>query len=266
MKQLNIFLRRLLVFVSLLVPILASAGTKFYIGDLTYETTSASTVEVDNCYDDFTGAIKIPTTVSYNGVEYSVTSIGDSAFSRCSSLTKITLPNSVTSIGDYAFQYCSGLIEITLPNSVTSIGESAFERCSGLTEITIPNSVTSIGSIAFNGCSSLTEITIPNSVTSIGSFAFDGCTGLKKVTLEDGESELSVGYGYNDGYTEFGGIPLFHSSPLEEVYIGRNLSYGSRAYAPFSDQNDLNSVTIGNSVTSIGESAFYGCSSLTDIS
>ncbi len=98
------------------------------------------------------------------------------AFSGCSNLTSITIPNSVTIISNYAFYNCSSLTSITIPNSVTSIGHDAFSYCSSLTSITIPNSVTSIGYYAFYYCSRLTSITIPNSVTSIGSHAFEDCS------------------------------------------------------------------------------------------
>ena len=111
----------------------------------------------------------------------SVTSIGSYAFSGCSGLTSITIPDSVTSIGNVAFSGCSGLTSITIPDSVTSIGSSAFSGCSGLTSITIPDNVTSIGRSAFSGCSGLTSITIPDSVTSIGYRAFNNCSGLTNV-------------------------------------------------------------------------------------
>ena len=88
------------------------------------------------------------------------------------------IPSSVTSIGDYAFDRCSSLTELTIPNSVTSIGATAFAGCIGLTSVTIPNSVTSIGTFAFSGCSGLIEVTIGNSVTSISDNAFEGCSGL----------------------------------------------------------------------------------------
>ena len=110
------------------------------------------------------------------------TNIGNYAFSNCSGLTNITIPNSVTSIGDNAFSGCSGLTNITIPNSVTSIGDEAFRGCSRLTSLTIPDGVTSIGNSVFYGCSSMTSITIPNSVTCIGVMAFSGCGSLTNIT------------------------------------------------------------------------------------
>ena len=141
--------------------------------------------------DEYTGKITIPASVNYNGKTYSVTSIGNSAFSHCSGLTSITIPNSVTSIGNSAFFDCSGLTSVTIPNSVTSIGKYAFSYCYGLTSITIPNSVTSIGNSAFRSCEVVTSVTIPNSVTSIGKYAFYGCIGLTSITIPN--SVTSIG-------------------------------------------------------------------------
>ena len=121
----------------------------------------------------------------------SVTTIGEYAFSYCSSLTSITIPNSVTTIKEYAFSNCSSLTSVTIPNSVTTIGGWAFSICSSLTSVTISNSVTTIGDNAFIGCSSLTSVTIPNSVTTIGSEAFSDCTNLQKVNI--GNSVKTIG-------------------------------------------------------------------------
>ncbi len=157
----------------------------------------------------------------------SVTSIGDSAFSGCTELTSITIPDSVTSIGDSAFSGCTGLTSITIPDSVTSIGRKAFYDCSSLTSVTIPDSVTSIGSAAFCGCIRLTSITIPDSVTIIGGDAFCACSALTSVTIPDSVTFI-----------------------------------GSHA---FDNCSSLASVTIPDSVTSIGDYAFFGCSRLTSI-
>ncbi len=120
-----------------------------------------------------------------------VTSIGNSAFEACSSLTSIAIPTSVTSIGNKAFLSCSGLTSISISNGVTSIGNSTFASCSGLTSINIPNSVTSIGNSTFASCSGLTSITIPNSVTSIGNSVFSYCKNLNFVVI--GNSVTSIG-------------------------------------------------------------------------
>jgi hypothetical protein len=123
----------------------------------------------------------------------SVTSLGDSAFSDCTSLTSVTIPNSVTSIGEFAFAYCSSLTSVTIPDSVTSIGNIVFYFCSRLTRVTIPHSVTSIGFDAFAYCTSLTSVTIPNSVTSIGETAFADCTSLTGVYFEGNAPSVGPG-------------------------------------------------------------------------
>ena len=174
-----------------------------------------------------------------------------SAFSGCSGLTSITIPNSVTSIGSSAFEGCSGLTSVTIPNSVTSIGSSAFSRLLWPTSITIPNSVTSIGSSAFSGCSGLTSVTIPNSVTSIGDYAFSGCSGLTSVTIPN-------------SVTSIGNYAFYNCSGLTSVTIGNSVtSIGDEAFWGCSG---LTSVTIPNSVTSIGGNAFDGVDLTTVVS
>ena len=160
--------------------------------EVTYQNQSFSSSSP--AYSNLTGALEIPSTVTYNGTTYSVTSIGGYAFEYCSSLTSVTIGNSVTSIGNFAFSDCVGLTSVIIGNSVTSIGEWAFYGCSSLTSVTIPNSVTSIGNHAFRNCSALTSVTIPNSVTTIGNCAFEGCIGLTEITSL-APTAPSLGYG-----------------------------------------------------------------------
>ena len=223
---------------------------------------------------DYTGPVTIPERVTYDGATYSVTSIGEFAFSGCTGLTSVTIPSSVTEIGEEAFRGCTGLTSVTIPNSVTSIGYSAFggtpwynnqpdgvvyigkvayefkgEMASG-TAINIKEGTVSISGYAFYGCTGLTSITIPNSVTSIGEFAFSGCTGLTSVTIPS--SVTSIGKSTFSGCTGLTSVTI----PNSVTEIG---------WSAFRGCAGLTSVTIPNSVTTIGWSAFEGCTALTSV-
>ena len=214
-----------------------------------------------------------------------VTSIGESAFENCRSLTSVTIPNSVTSIGWSAFFYCKSLTSVTIPDSVTSVGAYAFLGCTSLTSVTIPNSVTSIGGCAFDECWSLTSVTIPDSVTSIGDSAFASCTSLTSVTIPD--SVTSIGGGAfawctsltgiwvtegNSHYSSDASGVLFSKDKTTLVqYPGAFAAYAipdsvtSIGAGAFGGCTSLTSVTIPDSVTSIGQHAFNGCRSLTSV-
>ena len=131
--------------------------------------------------------VTIPATITDVENTYTVTSIGDGAFSWCSGLTSVDILDGVTSIGYGAFSECSGLTSVDILDGVTSIGDFAFSMCDGLTSVTIPDSVTSIGDRAFSKCSGLTSVTIPDGVTSIGNRAFSWCSGLTSVTFQGAE-------------------------------------------------------------------------------
>ena len=192
-----------------------------------------------------------------------MTSIGNSAFNGCTSLTSITIPNSVTEIGYSAFEGCASLTSITIPDGVTYISDGAFSGCKSLTSITIPDSVTSIGSSAFYGCTSLTSIMIPDSVTSIDGSAFGGCSSLTAINVAtENQNYVSInGVLYNKDKTTIMRYPAGKKDENYKIPDGVT-SIGDRA---FYGCTSLKSITIPDSVTSIDRYAFCGCTSLTSI-
>ena len=187
-----------------------------------------------------------------------VTNIGNSAFSRCCSLQKIAIPNSVTNISDHAFNECRSLQKITIPNSVTNISDHAFNECRSLQKITIPNSVTSIGDSAFKGCSSLQRIAIPNSVKSIGDRAFLRCESLQEISIPSSVTHISG--------NPFSGCNCIVKSFSKHFIFENNVLYNADKTTLIAFISEQETFIIPNSVTSIGNSAFYGCTSLREIS
>ena len=201
----------------MMLPFVANAQMIVIDGIYYFLTAATKQAKVTLSPDGYHGSVLIPEKITYESVEYSVTSIG-LAFKGCPGLTSVTIPNSMTIIEEFAFSGCSGLTSVTIPNSVTSIEWGAFVYCSGLTSITIPNSVSAIGNEAFAHCSGLTSVNIGNSVWFIGNEAFAHCSGLTSITI-----------------------------PNSVTIIGESA---------FSGCSGLTSITIPNSVTSIGGSAF----------
>ena len=242
-------------------------------------------------YNSYSGNLTIPSTVTYDGVTYPVTSIGEKAFYKCTGLNSITIPESITSIGNDAFNGCTGLTGVNIIdiaawcriNFAHALGGNyslqtsnplyfahhLYLNGSEIINLVIPNSVTSISVDAFAGCSSLTSVTIPESVTSIGSFAFYGCTGLTKVNINDIAAWCRINFinSINDYYSNYSSNPLCYAHHLylngsEVINLVIPESVTSISSFAFYGCIGLNSVTIPESVTSIGKRSFLGCTAL----
>ena len=299
--------KKVLLLILILLPMVSSAYDakvdgifyNFNSTDKTAEVTYYTNVFPP--YGDngiaYIGAVKIPSNVTYNGVTYSVTSIGGLAFHHCGSLTSITIPNSVKSIGVVAFRDCINLSSITILNGVKIIDVSAFLNCSSLTSVIIPNSVTNIEGDAFRDCSNLASITIPNSVTSIGADAFygtswydnqpDGLLYINKMAYRyKGTMPDNTAFIIKEGTLKIVERAFQSCDGLISVAIPNSVSdIGKGAFSgcynlksvnipngvtsidgsTFEFCESLNSITIPSSVTSIGYSAFWYCESLTSI-
>ena len=251
--------------IALLAATGAWAQTTFTVNNLKYTVTDAAThtVELTGYESALAGEVNIPATVTNESAEYSVTSIGSWAFSWCSQLTAVTIPEGVATIGSYAFERCSSITEVNIPASAINIGSWVFDYCSALTAIhvaegntayssedgvlfnkdkttlvcypigktettyTVPATVTNFTTSAFENCTALAQINLPNSLTDMANRTFYGCTSLTEVTLPDGVTQLM---GFN-----------------------------------FTDCSALEKVTLPEGITYIGSGAFKNCSALTEL-
>lgn len=217
----------------------------------------------------YSGDVVIPSCININGVKYTVTRIGDSAFAWCENLKSVTIPSSVTSIGVYAFGWCVSLTSIKIPNSVKSIGDYAFGACSNLTHIIIPKSVTSIGESFFcsdgppgyqASCEKLCSIKVdPNNPVYDSRNNCNAIIETRTNTLVAGcKSTIIPSSVTKIGNSAFGGL-----QSLTCISIPNSVkSIGNSA---FHSCYNLSSINIPSSVKHIGHSAFFECSSLTNL-
>ena len=207
MKTLNLTLRTFLLTLALVSTTTTFAydmkvnGVCYNInGNEAYVTyIDCVTVNNNNQYNyhsKYEGHISIPKTVTFNGLTYTVSSIGDNAFKNCTDLTSISIPESITTIGNNSFFNCDGLTSITIPTSVIYINGSSFYDCDGLTSVTIPDSVVTIGDYAFYSCDKMANITVGCSVSSIGIMAFND-TPLAYITCKSETPSNVKGFAFS---------------------------------------------------------------------
>ena len=283
---------------SIVIPdIVTYQQTNYSVNKIGYEAfkdcRNLTSITIPNSVTSIGGwAFAVCISLDSVNIPNGVTSIGDEAFFDCISLDSVNIPNSVTHIGGRAFYDCISLTSITIPNSVTYIGYSAFEYCSSLTSVTIPNSVTEIGHSAFYGCSSLTSVTLPQNATIENNAFYDAGTRITidSVTYSTATASLMIGFNnfYHIGFTSFYLGDNVYRNPVTnmtvydcdtnksgDLIIPSAIEINDIEYpvtyiggAAFEYCRSLTSVTIPNSVTSIGSYghyAFDGCSSLTSV-
>ena len=217
------------------------------------------------CSKDDKRLVWYPTTSKASNFEIpeGIQSIGDSAFSGCDSLTTITMPDSVTTIGKFAFYECNSLTTITLSNSITTIGDAAFRYCDNLTSVTLPDSLTTIGEAAFEGCENLTSIILPDSITTIGDRAFFYCIKLTTITLPDSITDLGVNPWLR--CENLATINVSRNHPSLAVIDGALYSKTDKRLVWYSMTSKASTFEVPNGIRIIDNFAFCYCRSLTSI-
>ena len=286
--------------ITLLIAFFISLGflnaQDFTINGINYTITNTTNFNVEiaasSCYS---GNLNLQSTVENNGTTYTITNIVDFAFSTCSALTGLTLPdtitevpsgafnytglvtvslpNTITSINLRAFERCENLESINLPNSITTIGERAFERCENLKNVNFPISLTSIGKEAFKDCNALTEITIPDSITILNEGIFDSCELLQTVNLSNNLTEIGASaFNYNYSLTNLSAFPSTLKTIRDRAFSGIAVTSISIPNSvtliednAFEQIDNLTTVSLPEGITSLGDNIFYDCPNLKNV-
>ena len=234
------------IFASCLLTVVNKEEESMFKYEYNFDAKKATLISANEKYS---GDIIIPSKVIHEGVEYTVTAIGDYCFYNCEELKSVVIPSTVTDIGKDCFAYSYSLSSVTIGNSVENIGAWAFATCSSLSSITLPNSIKEIGEYAFYDCPLIT-IALPNSVTSIKNNTFAHCSNLEYIYIPHSVTSI--------GDYAFGGC-----SKLAALNIPNSItSIGGSA---FQSCSSLTSIVIPESITKIEECTFWHCSSLTSI-
>ena len=284
-------MKRTLLFILFFLPMLSLAVSASEKIDGIYYNLDADTKTAEVAFGGYLGDIVIPSTVTKDDVEYTVTSIASNAFYNSPQMTSVTIPKSVNTIKyQSGFFYncnklasivveegnpkydsregCNALIETAsnkllygtnnsfIPNSITTIGVAAFQKCN-FTTLSIPNSVTTIEDGAFSGCPELTSVYIGTGLENFGEYIFDECDKLKTVEIHS-NALVSKNYAVEEMNVAW----LFWGAPVEEIVLGEEVtSVGDRAFVRCS----MNSIKMSDNLIRIGNNAFWECYHLTSI-
>lgn len=258
-------LRKLLVVTALLLCHATTNAQSFNVDGIFYNITSESEATVDVGYDlnilfgtgqRYSGDIVIPSTVTYDGITYTVTGIGGAAFNACTDLTSVTIPNTVTTIGSTAFLNATKITSITIPESVTTISENAFNGCTALSTINCSfANITYLG----NGAFDYTEWYKgqPDGLLYMGSILY----------RYKGQLEKDTTFVIAEGTTSISGGAFSKTNTNSEYILGVTIPESVTAIGDnaFKDCSNLESIVIPDAVTTIGNYAFQYCFSMEEL-
>ena len=264
-------------------------GTSEIPSSLFYHATNlqnivfVNTITSINGGATYAGAFYGCTSLKTVSLPDSITSIGERAFYGCTNLTEVSLPYSVTNVAESAFSYCTSLVEILLPENITVIGENAFSHCTSLSSLLLPDSITEVEGNAFEGCTKLSNVKLSNQLETLGYHAFGNCASLTQIEIPKSlkYTPCSSGYDYGPfngsglktvtfeyGTSEIPSSLFYHATNLQNIVFVNTITSinGGATYAgAFYGCTSLKTVSLPDSITSIGERAFYGCSNLESI-